>query len=579
MRIDSFMHFSPSLIFILAGLCLPLIRNSRVRNFIALMIPIITCVYIFFVSSNLGNTKTLSLVGFTLQTLYVSEYTKIFGVVFCIAAFGGVLFGLNKVNSIEISSAFLYVGSSIGVLFCGDLITMFIFWELMAISSTFLVFMSSYKHIGGVGVRYACAHFLGGVLLMIGIIIHINLSGSSSLSSFVERVSLFSVLPFNLSNISVYLVLLGVLINAAAPPFSSWLPEAYSKASPFASVYLSAFTTKTSVFVLITIFAGTNILIYIGLFMLFYGVIYAMLENDTKRILGYSIINQVGLMIIGVGVGTDIALYGVAAHAFCHIMYKCLLFMSASSVFYMTKKYKLTDLGGLHSSMPITSMATIIGSLTIFFTSFVSKYLILLSVAKANLLTEWALIVALSIGVFMQAVIRYPWFLFFSKKASIVSEDPPLNMRIAMIVFSAFCLLLMIPGVGNRIVYNLLPAIPEHFGFGISHIVVYIQQLSFSILAFYFMYNFLKPKDTVVLDFDWLYRRLFVYISYFFEKIIIFRFGLMKNFIIKFIKKTILILFTISGPDGVMSKRWAMSTSLTLVLSMLFVYFFIYYLS
>ena len=86
--------------------------------------------------------------------------------------------------------------------------------------------------------------------------------------------------------------------------------------------------------------------------MVFYGIVYAILENDMRRILAYSIVNQVGFMVTGIGIGTEMALNGAAAHAFAHIIYKALLLMSAGSVLYMTGRRKCTDLGGLFRTMP-----------------------------------------------------------------------------------------------------------------------------------------------------------------------------------------------------------------------------------
>ena len=162
-----------------------------------------------------------------------------------------------------------------------------------------------------------------------------------------------------------WLILAGFLVNAGAPPLSAWLPDAYPESSWSGMVFLSAFTTKTAVYVLLRGFPGTELLIYVGLFMVFYGIVYAILENDMRRILAYSIVNQVGFMVTGIGIGTEMALNGAAAHAFTHIIYKALLLMSAGSVLYMTGKRKCTDLGGLFRTMPLTTVCGIVGALSI----------------------------------------------------------------------------------------------------------------------------------------------------------------------------------------------------------------------
>ncbi len=203
--------------------------------------------------------------------------------------------------------------------FAGDLITLFVFWEMMAIGST-LVILCGGKGSEHAAFRYAALHLLGGVLLMAGIAGEIQATGSVAFGK------------LDASTVSRCLILAGFLINAGAPPLSAWLPDAYPQASWSGMVFLSAFTTKTAVYVLIRGFPGTELLIWIGLFMVFYGIIYAILENDMRRILAYSIVNQVGFMVTGIGIGTEMALNGAAAHAFTHIIYKALLLMSAGSV-------------------------------------------------------------------------------------------------------------------------------------------------------------------------------------------------------------------------------------------------------
>ena len=163
-------------------------------------------------------------------------------------------------------------------------------------------------------------HLLGGMILFAGITGHVAQTGSVAFA----RMALDS--PAH------WLILIGFLVNAGAPPLSAWLPDAYPEASWSGTVFLSAFTTKTAVYVLMRGFPGTELLIWVGLFMVFYGIVYALLENDMRRILAYSIVNQVGFMVAGIGIGTEMALNGAAAHAFTHIIYKALLLMSAGSV-------------------------------------------------------------------------------------------------------------------------------------------------------------------------------------------------------------------------------------------------------
>src|SRR5690606_26643304 len=289
--------------------------------------------------------------------------TKAFATIFALMAFAGALFAYNQDRRVELSGAMLYAGSAIGVTFAGDLITLFLFWEVMAIGSTLVVWSANTEAARLAGRRYVNVHLVGGAILMAGIALHVHETGSILLPRMVsgggieEPVRMMMAesgrpwLVPSLESPGAILMLIGILINAGTPPFGSWLPDAYPEASPSGTVFLSAFTTKTSVYVLIVLFAGCNVLVWLGCLMALYGIVYAILENDMRRILAYSIVNQVGFMVAAVGIGTGLSLNGATAHAFAHIIYKALLLMSAGSVLYMTGKRKCTELGGLYKAM------------------------------------------------------------------------------------------------------------------------------------------------------------------------------------------------------------------------------------
>jgi multicomponent Na+:H+ antiporter subunit D len=344
--------------------------------------------------------------------------------------------------------------------------------------------------------RYAAIHILGGVLLMAGVAGEVATTGSIAFPTLA------------LDSIPRWLILAGFLVNAGAPPLSAWLPDAYPEASWSGMVFLSAFTTKAAVYALIRGFPGTELLIYVGLFMVFYGIIYAILENDMRRILAYSIVNQVGFMVTGVGVGTEMALNGAASHAFAHIIYKALLLMSAGSVLFMTGKRKCTDLGGLFRTMPLTAICGIVGALSIsafpFTSGFVSKSMISDASGEEHLRILWLLLAAASAGVFLHAGIKFPWFVFFQKDSGLRLPDPPWNMRLAMTFCAALCIAF---GLQPGPLYALLPYPVRFVPYSGNHVVFQLQLLLFSGLAFFLMLPWLKRTLTLTLDVDWLYRK------------------------------------------------------------------------
>jgi len=489
--------FPPALMLIATALVVPFVQG-RIRSALLLLVPLLTLTVILLWPESVQ--LHANFLDFKLTIANKTTWSTVFGVIFCIMAFTGNLFALKHANTLELSAAMFYAGSALGVIFAGDLITLFLFWEFMAVGSTLVLLAAGTQQAKSAAFRYIMIHLLGGVILMIGITGYIAENNGNI--AFVRMAANLN------ADWYIWFILAGFLINAGAPPFSAWLPDAYPEASPSGAVYLSAFTTKTAVYVLLVGFAGSSALIFIGLYMVFYGIIYALLENDMRRILAYSIINQVGFMVTGIGIGTPLALNGVAAHAFCHIIYKALLLMSAGSVLVQTGKRKCTDLGGLFQSMPITALCGIIGALSIsafpLTSGFISKSMISSAAAYQHMEVVWYLLLAATAGVFLHAGIKFPWFVFFQKDSGLRPSEPPLNMRLAMILFSFFCLGL---GIYPEPLYALLNK-PDYNAYTLSHVITQIQLLLFSGLAFFLLLPMMKRTLTISLDFDWVYRVL-----------------------------------------------------------------------
>jgi multicomponent Na+:H+ antiporter subunit D len=486
------MILHPALILVLGALVLPWLPRSASQAAV-IGLPLAALWAVWQVPD--GAVWQLHFLDYTLTPLAGDKLTRLFATIFSLMAAVGGLYSLKQESRLEVPAAMFYAGSAIGVVFAGDLITVFIFWELMAIGSTLVIWSAGNRTAYSASMRYMAIHLLGGVLLMAGIAGHVAATGS---------VAFVAMAPESWAQ---WLILAGVLINAGAPPLSAWLPDAYPEASWSGTVFLSAFTTKTAVYVLLRGFPGTELLIWVGMFMIFYGIVYALLENDMRRILAYSIVNQVGFMVVGIGIGTEMALNGAAAHAFAHIIYKALLLMSAGAVLYRTGRRKCTDLGGLFQSMPVTAVCGIIGALAIssfpWTSGFVSKSMISQAAGDQHLSFVWLGLAAASAGVFLHAGIKFPWFVFFQKDSGLRPADPPVSMQMAMLIFAALCIGLgVVPGP----LYALLPFAVSYEPYSGAHVVTQLQLLLFSGLAFFVMLQYLQRTLTISLDFDWFYR-------------------------------------------------------------------------
>lgn len=528
----------PGIILIIFGLLIPHIKYRQLVP----IFPIIS--FIILISLDEGSHFIINYNYFELVIISIDKLSKLFSYIFLLILFCTSIFSLNQENRTEIASAFIYVGSAISVVLSGDLITLFIFWEVMAIASTIVIWSGS-KDAYYPGIRYLAVHLLGGSILLIGIIGYASSTGSVAFDLMRPE------------NIFSYFVLAGFLINAGAPPFSSWIPDSYPSASWSGTVFLSAFTTKTAVYVLIRGYAGYEFLIYIGVFMIFYGIIFAILENDMRRILSYSIVNQVGFMIVAIGIGTEIAINGASAHAFTHIIYKALLLMSAGSVFYITGKTKCTDLGGLYKTMPLTMICGIIGALSIsafpLTSGFISKSLTVQAAVYEDLKILWLLLTMASAGVFLHAGIKFPWFVFFQKDAKLKASDPPNNMKLAMIILSFLCIFI---GVFPGLLYSILPYGVKYVPYTVDHVSSQLQLLMFSGLAFFILLKFLKRTLTITLDFDWFWRKFGQLVINEFNIQLLSRFNNIIKSIQGVIGQTFESLHKHNGPSGVLGKSW-----------------------
>ena len=484
---------SPALILLLAAVLIGILRGHA-RTAVVLIAPLLTLWAVWQIPD--GVQGTVKFLSYYIEPVEGSPLRRLFATIFAIMVFVGGLYAYRVARWYELSAAYAYASGAVGVCFAGDLITLFLYWELMALFSTIVVWCGGTAGARAAGIRYAIMHLLGGVVLKVGIEGVVVGTGSIQIS------------PMLATDFSSWMILIGILINAAAPPVSAWLSDAYPEASPTGSVFLSAFTTKTAVLALILLFPGEPVLIGVGLFMVMYGIIYALLENDIRRILAYSIVNQVGFMVCAVGIGTQMALNGAAAHAFAHIIYKALLFMSAGVVIYRTGKSKCTELGGLFRTMPLTTVCGIVGALAIssfpLTSGFVTKSLISQAAIDENLMWIFMLLTAASAGVFLHAGIKFPWFVFFQRDSGLRPKDAPWNMGLAMVIFAGFCIVL---GVFPELLYPLLPYTVEYQPYTAAKVLFYLQLLLFSGLAFFVLLPLMKRTETISLDTDWLWRR------------------------------------------------------------------------
>ena len=494
-----FLH--PSVFYILGGLLIPFLKG-RVKQGYMLFVSLLA----FFAVVNLpyGTFGAYEFLSWELTFLEVDKLSKVFAYIFTIMGVIGVIYSIHVKNDGEHFSAFYYVGGSLGVIFAGDFLTLFLFWEMMAFSSVFLIWFRKSKSSLDSGFRYLLWHVAGGLILLAGIMLQYSVSGDLS----VQYLPFHGWWPTDFQSLASFLIIIGFIVNAAVPPFGAWLPDAYPAATVTGAVFMSAFTTKTAVYALIRVCAGSEMLIVLGVIMAIYGVVYAVLENDARRLLAYHIISQVGYMVAGVGLGTPMAINGVVAHAFCHILYKSLLFMGTGSVLYVTGTAKLTELGGLYKTMPRTMIYTVIGGLSIsafpLFSGFVSKSMTVTAFGEAHLTWAFMALMLASAGTFLHTGLKIPYFIWFGKDQGLKAKEPPWNMELAMGIGALFCIGL---GIFYKPLYALLPHAVHFEPYTAYHTWETLQVLLFTQLGFFLLLKKLWCEDTISLDTDWFPRK------------------------------------------------------------------------
>jgi multicomponent Na+:H+ antiporter subunit D len=491
--IEQVLPLPPAAIFILGAFLIPFLKG-RVRKIYLLLLPAVAFVNLLYLPE--GDFWIHHIAGFKLVFGRVDPTSLPFGYIFVIMALLGALYAIHVKESGEHVAAFILVGASLGAVFAGDYLSLYFFLSMMSLSSAFLIFCRGGKPSTDAGFRYLIFHIFGGSLLLAGIILY-YITTEDTYFGRLEGGGLY-----------FYLIMIGFLVKAAVPPFHAWLSDAYPQGTATSSVFLSAFTTKVGVYVLIRAFTGTEVLIWLGAIMAVYGVVYAVIENDGRRLLAYHIISQVGYMVAGVGLGTPMAINGAIAHAFCHILYKALLLMGPGAVLHMTGREKLTELGGLYKTMPITFILFLVGGLSIsavpLTSGFVSKSM---TVAAAGLQGEavvYVLLLLASVGTFFCACLKISYYMFFATDRGIKAKEPPHNMLISMGLTAFLCLFI---GIYPAILYNILPYPVDFVPFTTEKVVEKIALLSFTSLGFWLLKDKLAGQPTINLDTDWFYRK------------------------------------------------------------------------
>ena len=485
-------------IWLIVGALIAVLLPQTLSRWFAVILPVFLIAFLF--SLNLDNYGTISFFDYSLETFRLDALSRVFGLIFLIASALGNLYALgDDVDKLQRSAALAYAGGAIAAVFAGDLITLFIFFEVAAVASVFLIWARRTERAFAAGMRYLIFQIGAGVILLAGLLIHFSVTGSIDFDK------------LGLEAPGGILILIAFGIKSAFPLVHNWLQDAYPEATISGTVILSGFTTKLAIYALARSYAGTEILIWIGAVMAIFPIFYAIIENDLRRVLTYSLNNQLGFMVVGIGIGTEMALNGTVSHAFVHILYKALLLMSMGAVLLRTGTCNGTELGGLVKTMPWTAAFCIVGAASAsafpLFSGFISKSMIITAAGEQGYWIIWLILLFASAGVLYHSGIRIPYFAFFSEDKSHRVKEAPWPMLVAMGAAAFLCIII---GVFPASLYAMLPFSVDYVPYTAYHVINQLQLLMFAALAFTVL-KLIKiyPSDTrgINLDTDWVYRK------------------------------------------------------------------------
>ncbi len=553
--------FNPGLILVFGAVLVPFLPLSLRRAYL-LSLPILTFAYIVGLES--GTSQTLSYFGYELEVLRVDRLSLVWGYVFSLAAGIGVLYSLHQNDRMQDTTAVIYAGSGIGAVFAGDMISLFVFWELTAISSVFLIWAARNERAYRAGMRYLIIQIASGVILLAGILLWVSQTGDIAFNA------------IGLDSLAGKLIFLAFGIKCAFPLLHNWLQDAYPEATATGTVMLSAFTTKLAVYALARGYAGTEVLIYIGATMTVFPIFFAVIENNLRKVLAYSLNNQLGFMVVGIGIGTELSINGAAAHAFVHILYKALLFMSMGAVLHRTGTTKATELGGLYKSMPFTTVFCTIGAMSIsafpLFSGFIAKSMVLTAAAGEGYWGIWLVLVMASAGVMEHSGIKIPYFAFFAHDSGKRPKEAPLNMLLAMGITAFLCIFI---GVYPDPLYAILPYPVDFSPYTVAHVITQLQLLMFSVLAFIFLIKSGLYPDEIAstnLDTDVVYRRFTPKVVMMVSRVIADIDTSIRKGILGFVGGVMRWVERHHGLDGMLAKSHPASVMASWMIGLLFIY-------
>ena len=461
---------NPALLLLFGALVLPLLP-VRLRG-LWLPIPPLAGTVLLWSLPN-GATGTYDYLGAALEPFRLDPLSRGFGTAFLLAALLGAIYAIWLRDLVHQVAILVYAGATVGATFAGDLVTLFVWWELAGLASTVLIWArgliqpADSSRAARAGQRYLLVQVISGVLLLGGMAVWVSAGNGLAF----DAIGVGGV-----GDVGGWLILFAFGLKAGFPLLYVWITDTYPEATVVGTVILSAFTTKLAIYALIRGFAGTEPLFWFGPVTAVLALFFALLQRDLRRVLAYALVVQLGYLLTAVGAGGEVGVNGATAHSLVHIAYNMLLFMTLGAVLYRTGTVRSDQLGGLLRTMPVAAVGFAVGAATMaaapLFAGFVSKGLLMEAVKEHHEAVYWLLLVV-SILVFTHFCLRVFQLVFLGRPARFGSEavdrtepEAPWSMRLAIALAVVVCVALgLLPGLlGGILPYPVELAVysPSH---------------------------------------------------------------------------------------------------------------------
>ncbi|QXK91844.1 cation:proton antiporter [Neoehrlichia mikurensis] len=456
----------------------------------------------------------------------------------------------NSIGKREMIIYLLYYLSNSMAILSSDIIIVVIVFEFMALCALLIIAISLSKERYKAFIHYACIHFCAGVFLLIGI-------------------CQFSFLK-NLNHVSAASFFIGLLINAAAFPMSSWVTHSYPIASNTGMAILSVFTTKTAAYIMLKLFQGSDILLYVGLMTSIYGVIFSLLENNIKKLLCYNLVGQMGLLLISIGFNHMIVVEVIVLQIVLSMLYQLLLFMIANAIIKNTGIVNINDMGCMLKTMPLEGICCFIALLIMGgfpgTSGFIVKTMILHNIELGGLqdIIFGKLFFICSILLLVSAGFKFFWFVFLSN-VQCVTKVAKSEFLTQVSILILTCILL-ISGFFYKKCFFFVDNIGSHFYY--TYDKVFFQCITFLVAAlfFYCFYKKFKGITSFNMDIDWIYRSFLLNIILKFYAFILYICNIFAN-----LRGDILYVIKLCNNKDVIKNCGITSLSLAVIMSMLFI--------